>query len=66
MNTIKHLINYFKPDNYQLNLTIDKKNRQFSGQVVIAGQPLSDKVYLHAKDLEIKSVTTDEQTHPTW
>ena len=66
MNTIKHLINYFKPDNYQLNLTIDKKNRQFSGQVIITGQPLSDKVYLHAKDLEIKSVTTDEQTHPTW
>lgn len=66
MSTIKYLTEYFKPTHYDLDLTIDKKNRYFGGTVTMAGNAKADEVHLHAKDLTIKSVRTNLSDQPTW
>jgi len=60
MNTVARLITEFVPDNYNLSLHIDRKNRSFTGLVTILGQSLGDGSFrIHAKDLDIKSVSVD-------
>ncbi|MDO4271898.1 MAG: M1 family metallopeptidase [Candidatus Saccharibacteria bacterium] len=59
MSQIRQLIDYFIPENYQLYLEISKSKRHYSGTVTMTGQPLADKVYLHAKDLTINNVIAD-------
>ena len=66
MSKIRHLIDYFIPDNYQLHLNISKAKRQFSGQVVVTGQPLSHEIRLHAKGLAISQLSTDTNSQPRW
>jgi len=58
---VKQLSEYFEPTNYNLNLTIKKIDRKFQGIVQISGKtaPNSQQIYLHAKQLNIKSVKTE-------
>jgi len=61
MQTVARLITTFIPEHYQLSLTLNRKDRTFSGVVTINGTSPSDtgKVTVHAKDLLIQSVTVD-------
>jgi aminopeptidase N len=63
MTTVTRLITYFVPSNYRLALTLESTERRFSGSVTISGslQPDADHVGLHAKDLNITSVSVDGQ-----
>lgn len=60
------MVDYFIPENYKLDLKISKAQRRFSGTVTMAGRPLRNEIKMNAKNLEIKSVTTDTDTHPDW
>lgn len=57
---VTRLYNQFRPENYQLNLSLDRDNLRFSGRVVIRGHKTgrpSQRLTLHAKGLKI----TDSQ-----
>jgi len=64
MHKVSRLINYFIPTNYDLNLWLDQPNKSFRGIVTITGvMPESAfEIRLHAKDLNIESVTIDGKT----
>ena len=66
MSKIKHLIDYFIPEHYQLHLDISKSKRRLSGTVVITGQPMGNEIRLHAKQLDIKSITDDSGHQLPW
>lgn len=55
----KRLINYFKPEHYDLFLNLDKTNRRFGGTVTITGQSFYDHIFFHTKQLKIKNVIVD-------
>lgn len=61
MANFSQLIDIFKPEHYQLSINLDRTERRFDGTVTIQGEssPEADKIILHAKDLEIQSVTFD-------
>jgi len=58
MQTIQRLTDFFVPESYNLSLTIERIERQFSGTVTITGDATesADCIKLHAKDLSIQSV----------
>ena len=56
---MERLINYFKPSHYSIQLFIDKYRGTARGHVTITGEPLSDKIKLHAKNLAIDQVFVD-------
>jgi aminopeptidase N len=64
MQTVPRLIQTFIPKNYNLSLSMDRLGRKFSGLVSIKGElPAgSDRIALHAKDLEIESALIDGKT----
>lgn len=54
MPNVSRLINFFKPEHYQLDITLERETRTFFGTVVIRGEKVSDEpIRLHAKDLYI-------------
>ncbi|HEU4830671.1 MAG TPA: M1 family metallopeptidase, partial [Candidatus Saccharimonadales bacterium] len=59
--TVTRLINQFVPDTYHLSITLDRKNRIFTGVATIHGttQFGSDTITLHSKDLSVQSTTLD-------
>lgn len=59
MQTVSRLIDAFRPEQYNLSLTLDRPHRQFQGTVSIRGEAGSSasEPRLHAKDLAIESVT---------
>src|SRR5690242_1190317 len=60
MQTVHRLIEKFIPDNYQLSLEIERKERVFKGIVTITGSSTgSQDIVLHAKDLDIENITLD-------
>lgn len=61
MHTVSRLIEQFSPTNYQLSLHLEREARTFHGIVTINGASTSgaETITVHAKDLEIKSVTLD-------
>ena len=61
MQPVKRLIDQFVPENYQLSLKLQREARTFSGIVTITGTVITDGNHfsVHAKDLEITSVTVD-------
>lgn len=63
MQTVSRLINKFAPSDYNLSLNIDRSNRSFSGTVEILGEskPGTSDIILHSKDLDIKSITVDNE-----
>jgi aminopeptidase N len=63
MTTVTRLLDYFAPDNYDLSLTLDAKERRFEGRVMIRGsvQKGADHIGLHAKNLTILTASIDDQ-----
>ncbi len=61
MQTVKRLIDQFIPGNYNLSINLQREQRTFSGIVTIKGavQPGSSSISLHAKLLDVESVTFD-------
>jgi aminopeptidase N len=61
MQTVSRLINQFKPEHYNLSLTLDRTGRTFRGTVTINGSSAKDarEIAVHAKDLTIESATID-------
>jgi len=61
MQIVKRLIEQFIPENYSLSITLNREGRVFSGTVVVKGMvtPGSTSIGLHAKQLDIVSVTLD-------
>ncbi len=53
---MERLINYFKPENYKLQLNIDKHKGTARGRVTIKGQAFRDIIKLHSKALTIDRV----------
>ena len=56
--SVKLLFNYFKPENYNLSLIIDKENLTFSGEVEISGMKInkpSKRLTFHQNSLKIAS-----------
>lgn len=59
MQTVSRLLEYFVPTHYQLSLDIDRKNRAFSGTVVMSGTSIDGKISVHAHELTITAVSVD-------
>lgn len=61
--TVSRLINQFKPEHYDLNLTLAREDRTFTGTVIINGSSAKDAsaISVHAKDLTLTSATIDDQ-----
>lgn len=58
--SVKHLIDYFVPSHYQLELTLDKKEMLFNGTVEISGKKAgrpTKRITFHQKDLTITKAT---------
>ena len=58
---MERLINYFIPENYNLELRINKQTEAVQGHVIISGKLQSDSLKLHARDLRISKVQVNEQ-----
>ncbi len=56
MKKVEHFIKQFVPEHYDLFLDINRKERMFTGSVIIKGNALSESISLHQQNLEIKSV----------
>lgn len=57
---VTRLFDQFNPENYQLNIKLDKDKKSFSGQVIIRGQKVgrpSQRFTFHQKDLKIEKAT---------
>ncbi len=63
MSKPRRLLETLKPENYRLDLKLDKKNLKFSGSVIIKAKLTrpSTSVRLHAKDLKIKKTMLNGQ-----
>ena len=61
MTTFTRFANKFTPAHYELALNIDRKQRSFTGKVMIDGKLALDsqEISLHSKDLSIEKVTVD-------
>lgn len=63
-NYVKRLYTQFKPENYNLTLTVDDKNLKFNGTVIITGNKVdkpSKRFVFHQKDLKIISATVQKE-----
>lgn len=57
---VKHLIENFIPENYEVFLDIDRKAKTIKGKTVINGEAKALQVAFHAKDLTITKVSLGE------
>lgn len=57
MQTVRRLLNEFIPTHYDLSLDIDTAAETLRGTATITGESTHGHVVLHAKGLEIDSVT---------
>ncbi len=58
--TVRRLFNYFRPEHYQLALSIDPEKMRLSGTVIVKGQKIgrpSHRLTFHQKELKIQSAT---------
>ncbi|NCO10564.1 M1 family metallopeptidase [Candidatus Saccharibacteria bacterium] len=67
MQSVSRLNRAFRPDHYQLSVTLERKDRRFHGEVTIDGAVLegAKDLRLHAKDLDITNVLYDGK-ETTW
>ncbi len=63
MDKVERFIKKFIPENYNLFLDINRKEKKFNGQVKIIGNALSENISLHQKDLDIISVKINGENH---
>jgi len=53
---MERLLDYFKPENYKIELRINKYTEEVQGKVSISGEKIGDILKLHAKNLKIINV----------
>ena len=53
---MERLLEYFVPEKYSLDLTVDKKKKTIGGIVKVRGQALKENIKLHAVRLKITNV----------
>lgn len=64
---MKSLTKYFVPKNYKLSLNLNPDKLNFSGSVIVSGDPKADEIHLHiGKDLEITEVASGTNDSPKW
>ncbi|MFS1663699.1 M1 family metallopeptidase [Streptococcus sp. zg-JUN1979] len=61
MMKVAHFVDSFVPEHYNLFLDLNRKEKNFSGNVAVSGEALETRVSLHQKDLMIQSVLLDNQ-----
>lgn len=62
MQTVSRLYETYQPSHYDLTLTLNRVQRNFSGSVTIHGTKMtSTAIQLHAKDLKITNVAVNEE-----
>ena len=54
---MERLIEYLIPENYQLELRVNKQTEEVQGHVVIKGQAVKPNLKLHARELKIAKIT---------
>ena len=64
MQAVKHFIETFVPEHYDLFLDLNRADKTFSGKVTITGEAKTSKVSLHQKDLTIEAVEVAGQARP--
>lgn len=64
MQAVKHFIETFVPEHYDLFLDLNRADKTFSGKVTITGEAKTSKVSLHQKDLTVESVEVAGQARP--
>lgn len=64
MQAVKHFIETFVPEHYDLFLDLNRADKTFSGKVTITGEAKTSKVSLHQKDLTVEAVEVAGQARP--
>lgn len=64
MQAVKHFIETFVPEHYDLFLDLNRADKTFSGKVTITGEAKSSKISLHQKDLTVEAVEVAGQARP--
>ena len=64
MQAVKHFIETFVPEHYDLFLDLNRADKTFSGKVTITGEAKTSKVSLHQKDLTVEAVVVAGQARP--
>lgn len=58
---MERLLENFKPENYDLELRINKYTEEVQGRATITGEKVADHLKLHAKNLKIINVTVNDE-----
>ena len=58
---MERLIEYLIPENYQLELRVNKQTEEVQGHVVIKGEAVKPNLKLHARELKIAKITINDQ-----
>ena len=58
---MERLINYFIPQNYQLELRVNKNTEEIQGHTIISGETKDSILKLHARDLKITKILIDNK-----
>lgn len=58
---MEKLLNNFKPTHYDLAFIVDKTEKLLTGETTISGQSATDTIKLHAKYLDISSISVNDQ-----
>lgn len=61
MQAVKHFIETFVPEHYDLFLDLNRADKTFSGKVSITGEAKTSKISLHQKDLTVEAVVVAGQ-----
>ncbi len=61
MEKVARLIEKFIPENYNLFLDINRKDKSFKGSVTIKGEAKKQNISLHQNELEITTVKIDNE-----
>ncbi|MBZ2021990.1 M1 family metallopeptidase [Streptococcus sanguinis] len=64
MQAVKHFIETFVPEHYDLFLDLNRADKSFSGKVTITGEAKTSKISLHQKDLTVEAVEVAGQDRP--
>ena len=64
MQAVKHFIETFVPEQYDLFLDLNRADKTFSGKVTITGEAKTSKISLHQKDLTVEAVEVAGQARP--
>ena len=64
MQAVKHFIETFVPEHYDLFLDLNRADKTFSGKVTITGEAKTSEISLHQKDLTVEAVEVAGQARP--